>query len=79
MVHEVFDKKGASSYLKMSVSNIDRLIQKKEIPYSKVGKKVLFLREDLLNWLKMKRIVIPLDNEVEEEKVNRVNGWLTQK
>jgi len=78
MDYEVFDKKSASSYLKMSVSNIDRLIQKREIPYSKVGKKVLFLREDLLNWLKMKRVVIPPDIEVERRKADRVNGWLTR-
>ncbi len=56
MSDEVLNKKGAAEFLKMSVSNIDRLIQMKQIPYAKVGKKVLFLREDLLNWVKSKRV-----------------------
>lgn len=53
---DVLNKKGAAEFLKMSVSNIDRLIQKKEIPYSKVGKRVLFLKEDLINWIKSNRV-----------------------
>ena len=56
MFSDVLDKKGAAEFLKMSVSNIDRLIQKKEIPHSKVGKRVLFLKEDLINWVRNKRI-----------------------
>lgn len=72
---EVLDKKGASQFLKMSVSNIDRLIHMKEIPHSKVGKKVLFLKEDLIHWIKRKRVVSP-DGE---KKAHRIDGWLVEK
>jgi len=75
MSDEVLDKKETSEFLKMSVSNIDRLIRKKEIPYSKVGKKVLFLKEDLILWLKEKRIVVPDSGKNER----RINGWLVTK
>jgi len=74
MDNEVLDKKGASQFLKMSVSNIDRLIHMKEIPHSKVGKKVLFLKEDLIHWIKRKRVVNP-DGEKTE---HRIDGWLVE-
>ena len=73
--NDVLDKRGAAQFLKMSVSNVDRLIQKKDIPYSKVGKKVLFLKEDLICWLKQKRVVKP-DAEKKDE---RIDGWLVKK
>ena len=74
MDSDVLDKKGASQYLKMSISNIDRLIHFKEIPHSKVGKKVLFLKEDLIHWLKRKRVVGPDD----KKKEPRIEGWLVE-
>ena len=56
MENEVLDKKGVAKFLKMSISNIDRLIQKKEIPHSKIGKRVLFLKKNLIQWLERKRV-----------------------
>ena len=75
MDNDVLDKKGASQFLKMSVSNLDRLISKKDIPHSKVGKKVLFLKEDLIHWLKRKRVVDP-DGTIKDQ---RIDGWLVKK
>jgi excisionase family DNA binding protein len=75
MLNEVLDKRETAQYLRMSVSNIDRLIHNKQIPHSKVGKKVLFLREDLIRWLKNKRVVGPEG----EKKEPTIEGWLGHK
>ena len=72
MLNDVLDKKETAEFLRMSVSNIDRLIHNKQIPHSKVGKKVLFLREDLIRWLKNKRVVGPEG----EKKEKKIEGWL---
>jgi len=58
---EVFDKKDAARFLSISVSFLEKLMREKKIPYSKINSKVVFLKEDLINWLKSKRVVDPND------------------
>jgi excisionase family DNA binding protein len=46
-----------SEYLKMSTSHIYSLTSRKEIPHIKVlGKKLLFEKSEILNWLKSKKV-----------------------
>jgi len=59
MKDDVLSKKEACKYLKISMATLDRLIKEKKIPFSKINGRVLFLKEDLINWLKSKRVVNP--------------------
>ena len=56
MDDDVLTKKEAAKYLKISISTLDRLMKEKKIPYSKINGRVLFLKEDLLKWVKSKRV-----------------------
>jgi len=40
-----------------------------------VGKKVLFLKEDLIHWIKRKRVVSPHGEKTE----HRIDGWIVEK
>lgn len=46
------DKKEASKILGVSVSTVNRLITRTEVPFRKVGGKVVFLKGELVTWLK---------------------------
>lgn len=67
-IHEekqVFNKQEAADFLRVSVSTIERLAFKKnEIAYSKPGKHAVFLRTDLLKFLKKRRIPSVYDEGV---------------
>jgi predicted DNA-binding transcriptional regulator AlpA len=52
MNDEVLNKKEAAQFLKMSIANLSRLMKEKRIPYSKVNGRVLFLKNNLIKWLK---------------------------
>jgi len=56
MENEILTKKEAAQFLKVSISHLSNLMKKKEIPYSKTNKKVLFIKEDLIKWVKSKRV-----------------------
>ena len=46
-----------ADYLKMSVSHIYSLTSRKEIPHIKLlGKKLLFEKKEILNWLRSKKV-----------------------
>ena len=51
-----FDIKECSSYLNISVSLIRKLIRNKEMPYTRIGVKLLFSKNEIDNWLKNKQI-----------------------
>lgn len=44
--------KDCSVWIKKSASTIYKLVSQKKIPHIKNGKKVLFNKEDIINWLK---------------------------
>lgn len=46
-VDKVLSREQAAKYLGVSLSTVDRLIAKEEIPYYKVGSRTLFLRSEL--------------------------------
>ena len=56
----VFDKKGVAEYLKVSVSVIDKMVSKKEIPHFKIqpGQSggVRFFRKDIDRWISRRTI-----------------------
>lgn len=47
--------KEASNFLKMSVTQINRLINKGEIPSYKAGGRRLFGRDELIKWVESKK------------------------
>ena len=56
MEDDVLTKKEASRYLKISISTLDRLMKTKDIPYSKINGRVLFLKKDLIQWIESKKV-----------------------
>ena len=65
---EVFSRKEAARFLSVSISFLEKLMREKKIPYSKINGKVLFMREDLIEWLKQNRVVSPRDLHRKEPK-----------
>ena len=56
MEDDILSKKEATRYLKISMATLDRLMKEKKIPYSKINGRVLFLKDDLIKWVKSKRV-----------------------
>lgn len=52
MASNMLDVKQLSEYLNISISFIRKLVRKNEIPYNKIGAKILFPKSDVDNWLK---------------------------
>ena len=48
---ELLDIGMAAEYLRLSVPTIYGLVSKRSIPYCKQGKRLYFLKDDLLNWI----------------------------
>jgi len=48
----MFNVKQISQYLNVSSSLIRKLVRNKEIPYNKIGAKLLFSKTEIDNWLK---------------------------
>jgi excisionase family DNA binding protein len=54
---DYMDVNELASYLKMSISHVYTLTSKREIPHIKVlGKKLLFDKSEILEWLKSKKV-----------------------
>ena len=54
---DYMDVNELASFLKMSVSHIYTLTSRKEIPHMKVlGKKLLFDKSEILDWLRTKKV-----------------------
>ena len=52
MASNMLDVKQLSEYLNISTSLIRKLVRKNEIPYNKIGSKILFPKSGVDNWLK---------------------------
>lgn len=50
--------KSLSDWIKISSKVIYRLIDKKEIPYIKIGGKYLFDKQQILEWLKLNSVMV---------------------
>lgn len=50
--------KNLSDWIKISSKVIYRLIDKKEIPYIKIGGKYLFDKQQILDWLKLNSVMV---------------------
>lgn len=50
--------KSLSEWIKISSKVIYRLIDKKEIPYIKIGGKYLFDKQQILEWLKFNSVMV---------------------
>lgn len=51
-----FDTKQLSNYLNISMGMIRKLIREKDIPYYKIGSKILFEKEDIDLWWEQKKV-----------------------
>jgi len=49
-------KKEVQEYLRISSATLDRLIRHKEIPYIKLGRRVLFRKSDIDEFLESKKV-----------------------
>ena len=48
------NKQEASALISLAESTIERLMKKKAIPYLKIGGRVLFSNQELVNWVALK-------------------------
>lgn len=48
---EVFSKKQAAAFLKVSVETVNRNLKSGKLPYRKIGKRVVFTESDLAAFL----------------------------
>ena len=55
-MQDVMDVKQVSDYLGLAPTTIYKLIEKKDIPASKIGKQYRFSRYEVLGWLSAKSI-----------------------
>ena len=53
---ELLDVAEVAEFLKISVSGVRRLQQKRQIPFFKVGGRVRFTRSDIVEYLKHRRV-----------------------
>jgi excisionase family DNA binding protein len=51
IVSEVFSKKQAAAFLKVSVETVNRNLKSGKLPYRKIGKRVVFTESDLAAFL----------------------------
>ena len=53
---ELFTKKDVLELLKISTATLDRIMKKKEIPYIKLERKVLFRKSDIDKFLESRLV-----------------------
>jgi len=53
---EILSKEQTTKYLKISRGSLLRLMQSRDIPYFKLGRRVLFRKTDIDAWLETKRV-----------------------
>lgn len=62
---QVFTKEEAADFLRVNVGTLERMaFRKNELAYSKPGKNAVFLRSDLMEFLKRRRIPSVFDEGV---------------
>ncbi len=63
---------GAGELLKLSKNTIYKLVQKRALPYSKKGKRLYFVKHELLDWVKTgkKKTEVELQVEAETRFIN---------
>lgn len=59
-----------AEYLSMSKTSIYKLTMKREIPFSKPGKKILFMKKEIDEWILKHRITTK--DEIEQEAINYI-------
>ncbi len=52
----LMDKRGLSIYLSKPVRTIERWVFEREIPYKKLGRSIVFEKEEIDGWLKSKTV-----------------------
>lgn len=56
MERELLTKAELMEYLRISRGTVDKLIKRREVPFIKLGKKVLFRKKEIDAWLESKKI-----------------------
>tara|TARA_A100001011_G_scaffold326443_1_gene349975 strand:+ start:309 stop:503 length:195 start_codon:yes stop_codon:yes gene_type:complete len=52
----IMNKEEVADYLKLSIPSIDRYMKNEGLPYSKIGKSVRYIREDIESWVRSKNV-----------------------
>ncbi len=52
MASNMFDVKQLAEYLNVSVSLLRKLVRRNEIPYNRIGVKLMFQKNEIDKWLK---------------------------
>ena len=50
------NKEEVADYLKLSIPSIERYMKNEGLPYSKIGKSVRYIREDIESWVRSKNV-----------------------
>lgn len=53
---DLMERAEVMEYLRISRGTLDKIQRRREIPFAKVGKKVLFRKRDIDSWLESKTI-----------------------
>ena len=56
MENDLLTKEDVEAYLRIGRRTLDRLIKAREIPFIKLGRRVLFRKTDIDAWLEFKRV-----------------------
>jgi len=50
-MREIMNKKETADFLRISISKLEGLMRKKEIPFYRLNRRVIFHKNDILDWL----------------------------
>lgn len=50
------DKAGAAAFLQMSISTLDRLLKRNELPFYKIGSVTIFYKSELIDYIDAHRV-----------------------
>jgi len=56
MESDLLTKEDVEAYLRIGRRTLDRLLKAREIPFIKLGRRVLFKKADIDAWLETKRV-----------------------
>ena len=65
----LLDISQAGKLLHLTTNTMYKMVQKRALPYNKRGKKLYFLKDDLMNWIKAGKIKTEVELKAEAEEV----------
>ncbi len=56
MEHDLLNKEELLEFLRVSRRSLDRMIERREFPFIKLGRRILFKKSDIEAWIETKKI-----------------------